>query len=42
MNKIECIKYKNIELKNNIVIYYLSKKRKENNQRVNYKKLNIN
>lgn len=42
MNKIEFIKYKNIEQKNNIVIYYLSNKKKENNQKVNYKKQNIN
>lgn len=42
MNKKEFIKFKNIELKNNIVIHCINKKRKENNQKVNYKKLNIN
>lgn len=42
MNKIEFIKFKNIEQKNNIVIYYLDRKKRENNQKVNYKKQNIN
>lgn len=41
MSKIEFIRFKNIELKNNIVIYYINKRKKENNWKENFKKLNI-
>lgn len=42
MNRIEFIKFKNIEQRNNIVTCYLGKKKRGNNQKVNYKKQNIN
>lgn len=42
MSKKEFIRFKNIESKNNIVIYSTDKKKKGNNQKENFKRPNIN